>query len=71
MTFVSNVCAAGRDDGGKGTYTPEFGFLVQKLSYSVISSNTLFHGYKKEIAADLGEHGPDYLFVNNAGCPMQ
>ena len=33
LTFVSNVCAAGRDDGGHGTYTPQFGFLVRKLSH--------------------------------------
>jgi hypothetical protein len=70
LTFVSNVCAAGRDDGGKGEYTPQFGFLVRKLSHAVISSNTLFKGYKKEMTADLGEHGPDYLFVNNVGCAM-
>lgn len=69
LTFVSNVCAAGRDDGGRGDYTPHFGFLVRKLSHSVISANTLFQGYMMEMSADLGEHGPDYLFVNNVGCP--
>ena len=70
LTFVSNTCASGRDDNAKGTYTPQVGFIVRKLSYSVISSNSLFHGYLKEMTADLGEHGPDYLFVNNVGCPM-
>jgi len=70
LTFVSNVCAAGRDDGGKGDYTPHFGFVVRKLNHSVISANTLFKGYMKEMTADLGEHGPGYLFVNNVGCPM-
>jgi hypothetical protein len=70
VTFVSNVCAGGRDDGGKGEYTPQFGFLVRKLSHSVISSNTLFKGYLKEITTDLGEHGPEYVFANNVGCPL-
>ncbi len=70
LTFVSNVCAAGRDDGGWGEYTPQYGFLVRKLSHSVISSNTLFRGYLKEMTADLGEHGQEYLFVNNVGSPM-
>ena len=69
LTFVSNVCAAGRDDGGRGTYTPQFGFLLRKLSCSVIASNTLFQGYTKEMAADLGEHGADYVFANNVGSP--
>jgi hypothetical protein len=71
LAFVSNVCAAGRDDGGRGTYTPQFGLLLRKLSYSVIASNTLFHGYLKEMTADLGEHGSDYVFINNVGCPMK
>jgi hypothetical protein len=70
LAFVSNVCAAGRDDGGRGDYTPHFGFLVRKLSHSVISANTLFNGYLKEMTADLGEHGPEYVFANNVGCPM-
>jgi hypothetical protein len=70
ITFVSNVCAAGRDDGAKGNYTPQFGLLVRKLSHCVISSNTLFKGYMKEMTADLGEHGQEYLFVNNVGSPM-
>jgi hypothetical protein len=70
LTCVSNTCAAGRDDGGKGDYTPQFGFLVRKLSHSVISSNTLFKGYLKEMTSDLGEHGQQYVFANNVGCPM-
>jgi hypothetical protein len=70
LTFVSNVCAAGRDDGGGGNYTPQVGLMLRKLSYSVISSNTLFQGYMKEMTADLGEHGADYVFANNVGCPM-
>lgn len=71
LTFVSNVCEAGRDDGGKGKYTPQVGFIVQKLSYSVIASNSLYRGYMDEMILDQGEHGPDYVFVNNVGCPMK
>lgn len=71
LTFVSNVCAAGRDDGGKGKYTPQVGFILRKLSCCVISSNTLYRGYMDEMAVDLGGHGADYLFANNVGCPMK
>lgn len=71
LTFVSNVCAAGRDDGGRGSVTPQFGLMVRKLSHSVISANTLFRGYLKEMTADLGEHGADYVFANNVGSAMQ
>jgi hypothetical protein len=31
----------------------------------------LFRGYLKEMTADLGEHGAEYVFVNNVGSPMQ
>lgn len=71
LTFVSNVCLAGRDDGGTGKYTPQVGFILKKLSYCVISSNTLFRGYMEEMASDLGGHGADYVFTNNVGCPMK
>ncbi|HZR16168.1 MAG TPA: right-handed parallel beta-helix repeat-containing protein [Verrucomicrobiae bacterium] len=67
LTFVSNVGAAGRDDGGRGQYSPQFGLLVRKLSHSVISANSFFQGYLKEMTADLGEHGPEYVFANNVG----
>ena len=70
LTFVSNVCAGGRDDGGKGSYTPQFGFRVRKLSHSIVSSNTLFRGYLKDMTSDLGEHCPEYVFVNNVGSPL-
>lgn len=70
LTFVANVCAAGRDDGGRGTYTPQFGFMLRRLSHCVLSSNTFFQGYTKEMVLDLGEHGADYVFANNVGCPL-
>ena len=70
LTFASNVGAAGRDDGGRGEYSPQFGFLVRKLSHTVIASNTFFRGYLKEMTADLGEHGPEYVFANNVGSPL-
>ncbi|HPS81408.1 MAG TPA: serine/threonine-protein kinase, partial [Candidatus Limiplasma sp.] len=42
LSCVSNTCAAGRDDGGQGKYTPQVGFILRKLSYSVIANNTLY-----------------------------
>jgi hypothetical protein len=70
VTFVANVCEAGRDDGGKGTFTPQVGFVLHKLSHSIIANNTLYRGYMSDLAADLGEHGPEFVFANNVGCPM-
>jgi hypothetical protein len=71
LSFVSNSCAAGRDDGAKGKYTPQVGFILRKLSYSVIANNTLYHGFMDKMVIDLGEHGDDYIFSNNVGCPRK
>jgi hypothetical protein len=68
VTVTSNVFAAGKDDRGMGEVTPQFGFLLRKLSHSVIASNALFEGYTKDMAVDLGGHGPEYVFVSNVGC---
>jgi hypothetical protein len=71
LTFVSNTCAAGRDDSGKGKYTPQVGFILRKLSHSVIANNTLYRGYMDQLVVDLGGHGDGYIFANNVGCPMK
>jgi hypothetical protein len=71
LTFVSNVCAAGRDDGGQGKYTPQVGLILRKMSHSVIANNTLYRGFMDQMVVDLGEHGDDYVFVNNVGCQMK
>jgi hypothetical protein len=70
LTFVSNTCAAGRDDGGQGKYTPQVGFILRKLSHSIIANNALYHGFMDQMVVDLGEHGDGYVFANNVGCPM-
>ena len=57
LTFVSNVCAAGRDDGGKGNYTPQVGFILRKLSHSVIRPTRCSRAIMEEMTVDLGEHG--------------
>ncbi|MCE5270468.1 right-handed parallel beta-helix repeat-containing protein [bacterium] len=69
LTFVANTCAAGRDDGGQGLYTPQVGFILRKLSHSVIANNALYEGYMDQMVVDLGEHGEGYIFENNVGCP--
>ena len=69
LAFVGNSCLAGRDDGGKGLYTPQVGLILRKLSHSVITNNTLFQGYMDKLVIDLGEHGDGYVFENNVGCP--
>lgn len=71
FTLSGNTFRAGQDDGGKGLFTPQIGMIVKKLSYSVITSNTLHQGFMDKMLVDQGEHGPDFIFKDNVGCPMK
>lgn len=70
LSFVGNAFRAGRDDGGKGKFTPEYGFAIKNMDYSVVSNNVLHLGFMKDIVFDMGGHGKNFVFENNVGCPM-
>lgn len=70
LCVTGNAFRAGRDDGGKGKYTPQVGFILKNLSYSVIANNVLYAGYMKDLKLDLGGHGKEFIFENNVGTPM-
>lgn len=71
LAMTGNSCLAGRDDGGKGLYTPQVGFILKGLAYSVISGNALYRGYMQEKIVDLGGHGEEFVLKDNVGCPMK
>nr|MCR4921942.1 right-handed parallel beta-helix repeat-containing protein [Bacteroidaceae bacterium] len=71
LTMTGNACLAGQDDGGQGKFTPQVGFMLRKLSHSVIMGNTLWNGYMDEMTVDLGEHGEDFIIKDNVGCPKR
>ena len=62
---------AGRDDGGKGLFTPQVGFILKGMSYSVVKDNALAGGYMDKLLVDDGGHGADFVFKDNVGCPMK
>lgn len=68
LSMTGNTCLAGQDDGGKGLFTPQVGFILKNLSYSVITGNTLWNGYMEDLLVDLGGHGEGYIFRDNVGC---
>jgi len=70
LAMTGNTCLAGRDDGGKGLFTPQVGFIVKGLSHSVIANNSLWHGYMQDKFIDLGGHGPELVMKDNVGCPL-
>lgn len=68
LSMTGNSCLAGQDDGGKGLFTPQVGFILKGLSHSVITGNALWNGYMEDMLVDLGGHGEDFIFRDNVGC---
>jgi len=68
IAMTGNAFLAGQDDGGKGLFTPQVGMTISGLSYSVITGNTLFNGYMKEMMIDKGGHN-QLVLKDNVGCP--
>lgn len=71
ISFTGNTCRAGRDDGGKGKFTPQIGFHFKKMACSVVTSNTLAAGYMEEMILDEGGHGADFIVKDNVGTPCR
>lgn len=66
LAMTGNTFLAGRDDRGEGTVTPEAGFVLKRLSHSVVSGNALCGGYTRVPAVDLGGHD-GLVFKDNPG----
>ena len=67
LTCVGNTCDVGRDDGGKGETTPDYGIVVRALTGSVVANNVLHRGALKELIVDLGGHGEGFVLKDNPG----
>jgi len=67
LTFVGNALNSGRDDGGKGGYSPDYGMVLKGLESSVVKDNVSFNGALKELVVDLGEHGEGVIIKDNVG----
>lgn len=67
VTFIGNALNSGRDDGGQGSYSPDFGMVLKGLESSVVKDNVSHNGAIKQLIADLGEHGEGVLIKDNVG----
>jgi len=70
LTFTGNSCQTGKNDGGGGALTPKMGIRVKGNEYTIISANAMYHGYVEKAFDDLGEHGKEFLIVNNVASPV-
>ena len=71
ISVTGNTGAAGRDDNGRGEYTPNYAFWLKDNACSVVTANAFWRGYLKEIILDKGGNSEDFLVNNNVGSAAQ
>ncbi len=71
LTVVGNIMCIGRDDAGKGIYTPDYGMILENLGASVITGNTMACAAFKELILDKGRHASDTIIKDNTGVLAQ
>ena len=67
ISVTGNTGVVGRDDGGRGEYTPNYAFWLKDNACSIVTANAFERGYRKEMILDKGGNGTDFLVNNNIG----
>jgi len=67
ITVIGNTMNVGRDDGGRGKYSPSYGIVYKGLENCVIKDNVLHEGCLHELFADQGGHGAGVIVKDNPG----
>ncbi len=67
LTLTGNTFAVGRDDGGKGTWSPQFGTVMFLCEHCVVSANTWNRGSLTDNF--IAEGCTDLAAANNVGEP--
>jgi hypothetical protein len=69
VTCCGNNLEAGRDDNGRGVWSPSYGIVYKELQNCVIANNVLDDGAIQRLMADLGGHGEGLVVKDNPGSP--
>lgn len=69
VTVNGNTFLVGKNDDNRGSASPKYGMVINRLKGSIISNNNLFKGYLEESIHDLGDHGEQVVIKDNVGCP--
>jgi hypothetical protein len=67
IVFSGNSLRAGRDDGGKGIYSPNNTIVYGGLKNSIIKDNTMNNGSLKNLLLDTGGNGENVIIKDNVG----
>ena len=71
LVCSGNAMSLGRDDGGKGNWSPRCGIVYHALEHSVIKDNVMHGAALEELLVDLGEHGEGVVVKDNVGSTHQ
>ena len=66
VTVTGNSFCIGRDDKGKGAYSPKSGMILDELTECAVTGNTLFLGALEMLVDDRGGHR-DTVIRDNVG----
>lgn len=67
ITFIGNTLAVGRDDFGKGDWSPSLGIVYKGLENCIVKDNVLHQACLRELLVDLGSHGEGVIVKDNPG----
>ena len=67
LVFSANVMNAGKDDFGKGQFSPRYGIVYSQLNNSVIKDNVMHYAALTELLVDRGGHGEGVIVKDNVG----
>jgi hypothetical protein len=62
-----NALAVGRDDGGRGQWSPSYGIICKELENSIVKDNVLHDAALRELVLDLGGHKEGAVVRDNPG----
>jgi hypothetical protein len=71
VTVTGNSMSAGRDDGGRGTWSPTYGIVYGNLQNCIIKDNVLHDGALEELLTDLAGNGDGLIVKDNPGKLME
>jgi hypothetical protein len=67
IVFLGNSLRAGRDDSGKGIYSPVNAIVYGGLKNSIIKDNTMNNGSLENLVVDNGGNGENVVVRDNVG----
>jgi hypothetical protein len=67
IVLTGNSLRAGRDDGGKGEYSPANAIVFSNLKNCIIKDNVMNNGALENLLLDLGNNGENVIVKDNIG----